>query len=187
DSAVAALLTAQIGEAVGVTVELWRDPANDAERSCCSATAVRRARALAHQMGLAHLTLDLRDEFAAGVVEPWLAGHAAGETPNPCVRCTGSVRLARRLCLAARLGAPTLATGHYARITPDGLLRAATDDAKDQSYMLAALPPKTLARPRFPLRALQEPEVRQLADDHSRSVAQPPDAQDLCFLAGVGK
>ncbi len=142
DSAVAALLTAQTGEAVGVTVELWRDPANDAERSCCSATAVRRARALAHQMGLAHLTLDLRDEFAAGVVEPWLAGHAAGETPNPCVRCNGSVRLDAMLDLAARLGAPTLATGHYARITPDGLLRAATDDAKDQSYMLAALPPR---------------------------------------------
>src|SRR4029077_15037149 len=170
DSAVAALLTAQIGEAVGVTVELWRDPANDAERSCCSATAVRRARALAHQMGLAHLTLDLRDEFAAGVVEPWLAGHAAGETPNPCVRCNGSVRLDAMLRLAARLGAPTLATGHYARITPDGLVPAPTNAAKDQSYRLAALPPKPHARLRFPLGALTKPDVRQLAADHSLSV-----------------
>ena len=35
------------------------------------------------------------------------------------------------------LGAATLATGHYARRSPDGLLRLAADPAKDQTYMLA--------------------------------------------------
>ena len=42
---------------------------------------------------------------------------------------------------ADRLGAATLATGHYARTTADGLLRAAADPAKDQTYMLAAVAP----------------------------------------------
>src|SRR5262249_57976605 len=83
DSAVAALLCARDGDALGVTVELWRDPANDAERSCCSASAVRRARALAHDMDLPHLTLDLRDAFAAGGVDPRLAGHAPRPAPPP--------------------------------------------------------------------------------------------------------
>src|SRR5918912_2915181 len=137
DSAVAALLSE--GEAVAVTLELWRDPENDGERSCCSADAVRGARALAHRMGLAHLTLDLRDAFRAGVVDPWLADHAAGVTPNPCVRCNGSVRLDAMLAFADRIGAATLSTGHYARRTPDGLLRLAADGAKDQAYMLAGL------------------------------------------------
>jgi tRNA-uridine 2-sulfurtransferase len=187
DSAVVALLTRADGDAVGVTVELWRDPANDAERSCCSASAVRRARALAHDLGMAHLTLDLRDEFAAGVVEPWLAGHAAGLTPNPCVRCNGAVRLDAMLDLATRLGAPALATGHYARIAADGLLRAAADEDKDQSYMLAALRPQTLARLRFPLGELTKPQVRAIAAEHELAVARTPDSQDLCFLAGVGK
>ena len=91
DSAVAALLVAREGEAVAVTLELWRDEHNDAERSCCSASAVRTARTLAHGMGLPHFTLDLRDEFRAGVVDPWLAGHAAGLTPNPCVACNGEI------------------------------------------------------------------------------------------------
>src|SRR4051794_40544247 len=59
DSAVAALLCGD--GAVAVTLELWAAPDNDAERSCCSASAVRHARALAHRMGLAHLTLDLRE------------------------------------------------------------------------------------------------------------------------------
>jgi len=188
DSAVAALLVARAGrEAVAVTLELWRDEANDAEASCCSAHAVRLARSVAHRMGLPHFTLDLRDAFAAGVVAPFLADHAAGLTPNPCVRCNGNVRLDAMLAFADRLGAADLATGHYARVTGDGLLRAAADPAKDQSYMLAALAPSSLARLRFPLGELTKPEVRELARAAGLPVADKRESQDLCFLAGTGK
>lgn len=191
DSAAAALLAVQAGgDPVAVTLELWADPENDAQRSCCSAAAVRRARALAHGMGLAHLTLDLRAEFRAGVVDPWLAGHAAGTTPNPCVACNGHLRLGAMLDLAGRLGAEALATGHYARVHDDGcgpLLRAAADPAKDQSYVLAALDPEALARMRFPLGALTKPEVRALAAAAGLPVAAAPESQDLCFLAGTGR
>ncbi len=188
DSTVAAvLLRGTHDEVVAVTLELWRDPENDAEASCCSASAVRSARAIAHRMGLPHFTLDLRDGFRAGVVEPWLAEHAEGLTPNPCVRCNGEVRLDAMVDLADRLGAATLATGHYARRAPDGLLRAAADDAKDQTYMLAALSRATLQRLRFPLGELTKPEVRALAREHELPVASKPDSQDLCFLAGTGR
>jgi tRNA-specific 2-thiouridylase len=186
DSAVAAL-RAGGGPAAAVTLELWRDPANDADRSCCSASAVRGARALAHTMGLPHFTLDLRDEFRAGVVEPWLADHAAGLTPNPCVRCNGSVRLDAMLAFADRIGAATLSTGHYARRTPDGLLRLAADPAKDQAYMLAGLSRESLARLRFPLGDLTKAQVRAIAAEHDLPVASKPDSQDLCFLAGTGR
>jgi tRNA-specific 2-thiouridylase len=187
DSAVAAHLCAGRcdEEPVAVTLELWRDEQNDAEGSCCSASAVQRARSLAHGLGLAHLTLDLRESFRAGVVEPWIAGHAAGKTPNPCVRCNGAVRLDAMLDLASRLGARELATGHYARVGEDGLLRAAADPAKDQSYMLAALAPESVARMLFPLGEMTKPEVRLLAAEAGLSVAQTPDSQDLCFLAGT--
>jgi tRNA-specific 2-thiouridylase len=188
DSAVAALLVARTGcEAVAVTLELWRDDANDAEASCCSAHAVRLARSVAHRMGLPHFTLDLRSEFAAGVVAPFLADHAAGLTPNPCVRCNGNVRLDAMLAFGDRLGAGELATGHYARVTPDGLLRAAADPGKDQSYMLAALAPASLARLRFPLGGLHKPQVREIARDAGLPVADKRESQDLCFLAGTGK
>ena len=190
DSAASALLVQEDGhEAVAVTLELWSDPETDGETSCCSAQAVRGARALAHGMGLPHLTLDLRAEFRAGVVDPWLAGHAAGETPNPCVRCNGGVRLDAMLDLATRLGAPALATGHYARVEPGAppLLRVAADAAKDQTYVLAALPPESLARMRFPLGDLHKPAVRELAHRAGLDVARKPDSQDLCFLAGTGR
>jgi len=185
DSAVAALLSE--GSVAAVTLELWRDAENDAEGSCCSAGAVRSARALAHRMGIPHLTVDLRDAFRAGVVEPWLDDHAAGLTPNPCVRCNGRVRLDAMADLAARLGAAALATGHYARVTEDGLLRAAADPAKDQAYMLAGLAPETVAKLRFPLGELTKDRVRAIAAEHGLPVASKPDSQDLCFLAGTGR
>jgi tRNA-specific 2-thiouridylase len=185
DSAVASLLAG--AHAAAVTVELWRDPENDAEASCCSASAVRSARAMAHQMGIPHFTLELRDAFRAGVVDPWLADHAAGLTPNPCVRCNGSVRLDAMLAFADRIGAATLTTGHYARRTPEGLLRLAADPAKDQAYMLAGLSRATLDGLRFPLGELTKTEVRALAAEHDLPVASKPDSMDLCFLAGTGR
>jgi tRNA-specific 2-thiouridylase len=192
DSAVAAHLVAADGDAVAVTLELWADAENDAERSCCSASAVAQARALAHSMGIAHFTIDLRDEFRAGVVEPFIAGYAGGETPNPCVGCNGHVRLDAMLELGERLGARTLATGHYARLAETGdergpLLRAAADAAKDQIYMLAALAPASLARMRFPLGELHKPQVRELAAAAGLPVAAKADSQDLCFLAGTNR
>ncbi|PZS09565.1 MAG: tRNA 2-thiouridine(34) synthase MnmA [Solirubrobacterales bacterium] len=192
DSAVAALRCAESGEAVAVTLELWSDPENDGERSCCSASAVAQARALAHSLGLPHFTIDLRSEFRAGVVAPFIAGYAAGETPNPCVGCNGHVRLDAMLELADRLGCERLATGHYARTAEDDdaagpLLRAAADPAKDQTYMLAALAPASLARMRFPLGELRKPAVRELARTAGLSVASRAESQDLCFLAGTDR
>jgi tRNA-uridine 2-sulfurtransferase len=191
DSAVAALLSAETGsEAVAVTLELWADAENDGERSCCSASAVAGARRLAQSLGLPHFTVDLRDEFRAGVVEPFAAGYAAGETPNPCVGCNGHVRLDAMLALAERLGCERLVTGHYARVAepehPDGpLLRAAADPAKDQTYMLAGLSPSSLARMSFPLGRLTKPDVRRIAAENGLPVADKADSQDLCFLAGT--
>ena len=192
DSAVAALLCARDGETAAVTLELWSDPENDAERSCCSASAVAQARALAHDMGLPHFTVDLREEFRAGVVEPFIAGFAAGETPNPCVGCNGHVRLDAMLDVAGRLGCARLATGHYARTaetddTRGPLLRVAADPAKDQTYMLAALAPESLARMRFPLGELTKPEVRAIAAQAGLPVASKVDSQDLCFMAGTDR
>ena len=191
DSAVAALLHAQAGdEVVAVTLKLWADQEGDGERSCCSPQAVIGARALAHSMGLAHLTLDLEGSFRETVVEPFVAEHVAGRTPNPCVRCNGQVRFDAMLALAERLGADALATGHYARIEHDAdgpLLARATDPHKDQTYMLSALRPEALARVRFPLGELTKPQVREIAAAAGLPVAEKRDSQDLCFLAGTSR
>jgi tRNA-specific 2-thiouridylase len=191
DSAVAALLERERGaEVIGVTLKLWADPLTDGAKACCSPEAVLGARALAHSLGISHLTLDLEQEFRRRVVAEFVDGYAAGSTPNPCIACNGEVRIAAMIDLARRVGATHLVTGHYARIVDDGdgpLLAAASDAKKDQSYMLAALPPALLGRVRFPLTELTKPEVREIAARHGLAVARKPESQDLCFLSGQGK
>lgn len=191
DSAVAALLERERGaDVVGVTVKLWADPDTDGAKACCSPEAVLGARGLAHSLGIPHFTLDLEEEFRRRVVGRFIDGYTAGSTPNPCVLCNGEVRIAAMVDLAERLGAERLITGHYARIVEDAdgpLLASAADEAKDQSYMLAALPPELLGRLSFPLTELTKPEVREIAARHELTVAKKPESQDLCFLAGQGK
>jgi len=191
DSAVAALLERERGaEVVAVTLKLWSDERTDGARACCSPQAVIGARALAHDLGLPHLTLDLEPLFRSSVVDSFVRGYEEGRTPNPCVLCNGSVRLDAMVALADRLGAERLATGHYARIADDGegpLLAGAADAAKDQSYMLAAVRPATLRRLRFPLAGLTKREVRAIAARAGLPVATRAESQDLCFLAGEGK
>jgi tRNA-uridine 2-sulfurtransferase len=190
DSAAAAQLAIEAGdEVVGVTLELWVDSATDGARSCCSPQAVIGARALAHSMGIPHFTLDLRERFRAHVVDDFLAEYGDGRTPNPCMRCNGLVRFDAMLELADALGAARLATGHYARIVRDGngpLVRAARDPRKDQSYVLARLPPEQLERLSFPLGGITKDEVRRRARAAGLPVADKRESQDLCFLAGIG-
>jgi tRNA-specific 2-thiouridylase len=186
DSAVA-LLKAGPG-AVGVTLRLWIDPrASDAERACCSPSAVIAARELCHAQGLPHITLDLREEFRQAVVDPFVRAYARGETPNPCIRCNGSFRFTELLAFASRIGAARLATGHYARLVErDGrkLLARAVDETKDQSYMLARLEERSLGRLWFPLGGQTKEQTRAEAAAAGLAVSTRADSQEACFLGG---
>jgi tRNA-uridine 2-sulfurtransferase len=188
DSAVALLRAGP--DAIGVTLRLWLDPQGpDAERACCSPEAVLAARATCHRLGIPHVTLDLREEFRRAVVQPFVRGYAAGETPNPCIRCNGSFRFAELLAFAERAGAERLATGHYARIVErDGrlLLAGAADERKDQSYMLARLDPRFLDRLWFPLGEQGKDETRAEAARAGLEAARRAESQEACFLAGGG-
>ena len=87
DSAVAALLERERGaEVIGVTLKLWADPETDGAKACCSPEAVLGARALAHSIGIPHLTLDLEEEFRRRVVGEFLSGYAAGAHAEPLHR-----------------------------------------------------------------------------------------------------
>jgi tRNA-specific 2-thiouridylase len=186
DSAVALLRS--LPNAVGVTLRLWLDPEGpDSERACCSPASVIAARETCHRLGVPHVTLDLREEFRRAVVTPFVRGYARGTTPNPCIRCNGGFRFAELLAFARRAGAERLATGHYARIVErDGrlLLARGADPAKDQSYMLAALDPKQLARVVFPLGEQDKEATRSEAERAGLAAARRPESQEACFLAG---
>ncbi len=186
DSAVALLRAGP--KAIGVTLRLWLDPAGpDAERACCSPEAVIAARETCHALGIPHVTLDLREEFRAAVVEPFVQAYARGETPNPCGRCNGSFRFDELVAFTDRAGAATLWTGHYARVVErDGrrLLARGADPDKDQSYMLAPLDPAVLDRVEFPLGGQTKAQTRAEAAAAGLEVAERRESQEACFLAG---
>jgi tRNA-specific 2-thiouridylase len=186
DSAVALLRAAP--KAIGVTLRLWQDPAGpSAERACCSPAAVASARATCHGLGIPHVTLDLREEFRAAVVAPFVSSYSAGETPNPCTSCNGTFRFDALLAFAERAGADRLSTGHYARIVErDGgrLVARSADPRKDQSYMLATLDPALLDRIEFPLGEQTKEETRAEAARAGLAAAGRPESQEACFLAG---
>jgi tRNA-uridine 2-sulfurtransferase len=186
DSAVALLHAGP--HALGVTLRLWMDPAGrDGARACCSPSAVIAARETCHRLGLPHVTLDLREEFRRAIVAPFVRGYARGETPNPCIACNGSFRFAELLAFAKRAGASRLASGHYARIVRHRgrlLLARGVDPEKDQSYMLARLDPRFLAKLWFPLGEQTKTETRAEAEHAGLAAARRPESQEACFLAG---
>ena len=189
DSAVALLRARAEGYTpVGVTLRLWIDPAGpNADRACCSPSAVIAARELCHRLGVPHVTVDARAQFRETVVAPFIRGYAAGTTPNPCMRCNGSLRFDALLAFAGHVGARRLATGHYARIVRHRgrlLVACATDAAKDQSYMLGQVDPEILPRLWFPLGGQSKAQTRAEARAEGLAVAERAESQEACFLGG---
>jgi tRNA-specific 2-thiouridylase len=188
DSSVAAALLREAGhDVVGVTLKLW---GGDGDRGCCSVSDVDDARAVARQLGIEHHVFNFGDDFDAHVVAPYVADHAAGRTPNPCIECNRHLKFDRLLRRADALGFDAVATGHHARIVerPDGTRRVArgADAAKDQSYVVHVLDQAALAKVLFPVGHLTKTDVRAAAARLGLATAVKPDSQDVCFITATG-
>ncbi len=188
DSSVAAALLLEAGhEVVGVTLKLW---GGESDSDCCSVADVDDARQVARRLGIEHHVFNFGDDFDRHVVDPYVAAHAAGRTPNPCIECNRHVKFDRLLRRADALGFDAVATGHHARVVerPDGTRRVArgADRSKDQSYVLHMLDQAQLARVRLPIGDLTKAEVRAHADRLGLVTAAKPDSQDVCFITATG-
>ncbi len=107
-------------------------------------------------------------------------------TPNPCVICNPSIKLAFLLESANKIGAENIATGHYARIKfPSGknCLYKGMDPKKDQSYVLCRLNQKQLSKLILPLGDLTKSQVKEIGTNCGLSFVNQPESQDLCFLS----
>ena len=188
DSSVAAALLVEAGhEVVGATLKLW---GGASDRGCCSVADVDDARSVARRLGIEHHVFNFGDDFEEHVVAPYVADHAAGRTPNPCIECNRHLKFDRLLRRAEALGFDAVATGHHARVSvvADGSrrVRRGADAAKDQSYVLHVLDQAALARVRFPVGHLTKDDVRAEAARLGLATAAKPDSQDVCFITAEG-
>jgi len=187
DSSVAAALLVEQGhEVVGVTMRLW---GGESDTGCCSVSDVDDARRVAQQLGIDHLVFNFSDDFNAHVVDPYVAAHTSGITPNPCIECNRHVKFARLSERAALLGFDAVATGHHARVTQSASraeLERGFDRAKDQSYVVHMIDASELERTMFPVGAMNKSDVRAHASRLGLRTATKPDSQDVCFITSTG-
>lgn len=189
DSSVAAALLKKRGyDVMGMMLRLWSEPGKEDSNRCCTPDSMAMARRVAAKLDIPFYVVDAKEVFRETVVQYFLDGYAAGQTPNPCLLCNRQIRWTFLLEHALALGADFMATGHYVRkITTDQgthqLLRA-VDPSKDQSYVLHVLNQEKLARALFPVGEYPKSEIRKVAEDLNLPVYKRPDSQDLCFLAG---
>jgi len=191
DSSVAAALLKEKGyEVIGVTMHLWDGENTDTmtESTCCSLSAVEEAKQISDTLGIAHHVLDLRKEFSENVIDYFTNEYINGRTPNPCIACNKFMKFDAMAKALALFDAEYIATGHYARVDYDPisgkyLLKRASADAKDQTYVLYNLTQKQLSRLLLPLGSFShKEEVRQYADKLGLSSANKPDSQEICFI-----
>ncbi|MBR2338903.1 MAG: tRNA 2-thiouridine(34) synthase MnmA [Clostridia bacterium] len=177
DSCAAVILLLEQGyEVGGVTLCLHGSPASP---------DIEDARRAAAALGIPHTVLDLRDTFRRQVMEPFGAAYAAGETPNPCIRCNRTIKFGAMLDWALENGYDAIATGHYARVEQSGdryVVRKAADAAKDQSYVLYSLTQHQLAHTLLPLGDRFKPDLRKLVEERGLSLSRKSDSQDICFV-----
>jgi tRNA-specific 2-thiouridylase len=188
DSAVAAArMVAQGHQVTGVHLALSRNPASyrSGARGCCTIEDSRDAWRAADLLGIPFYVWDMSEEFAAEVVDDFVAEYSAGRTPNPCLRCNERIKFAAVLDRARALGFDAVCTGHYAQLVdgPDGReLHRAVDPGKDQSYVLGVLDADQLAGCLLPLGPSTKLEVRAEAAALGLAVAAKPDSHDVCFI-----
>jgi tRNA-specific 2-thiouridylase len=183
DSSVAAgLLIEQGHEVVGATLKLW---GGASDSGCCSVGDVDDARRVAQILGVDHHVFNYAEEFERHVVTPFVEGHAAGQSPNPCIECNRHIKFDLLFERARRLGFEAVATGHHARVLArDGrhyLVRGA-DALKDQSYVLGYLREAQLASLLLPIGAMEKSLVRAHAQRLGLRTWDKPDSQDVCFI-----
>jgi tRNA-uridine 2-sulfurtransferase len=188
DSSVAAALLVDEGhDVVGVTMKLW---GGDSDTGCCSVSDVDDARRVAQQLDIDHIVFNFGEDFDAHVVQPYVADHAAGRTPNPCIECNRHLKFDRLLRRADVLGFDAVATGHHCQVAFDRgrwRLRRGADRAKDQSYVVHMLDQSQLARTLFPVGRMTKADVRARAGALGLRTASKPDSQDVCFITRGGR
>jgi tRNA-uridine 2-sulfurtransferase len=195
-TAVARQLLAAGHEVVGLTMRLCPDlpdlPATARSQArgqaglpehgcsqCVAPCACLDGVAAAKKLGVEHHLLDLRAEFEAQVIGPFVTAFSQGLTPNPCAVCNRDIKFGLLLDRALALGAEAMATGHYACAEPGPRIARAADETKDQTYFLALVPAARFQRVRFPLCRQRKQELLAQA---AQTAEGPATSTEICFL-----
>ena len=190
DSSVAAYLLQKEGyEVIGLFMRNWDSMVNsDIEGNpnlndniCPQEQDYNDALEVCNKLNIPLHRVDFVKEYWDYVFTYFLDELKKGRTPNPDLMCNKYIKFDLFIEEAKKLGADYIATGHYAKISGNRLLRA-KDLNKDQTYFLAQLTPDQLKNVIFPLGDITKPEVRKIAEEIGLSTAKKKDSTGICFI-----
>jgi tRNA-specific 2-thiouridylase len=144
DSSVAAALLMEQGyEVVGAFMRngVKAGKVRGRGQGCCGVEDALDARRVAERLQVPFYAIDLEDAFE-GLISDFVDAYARGDTPNPCIECNRRFKMGALRVLGKRLGAESVATGHYAQIVERGgrlAVERGVDEGKDQPYVLYSL------------------------------------------------
>ena len=194
DSSVAALLLKQQGyDVFALFMQNWHDASTTLHGDCEWEEDRFVAELVARKVGIPFYFVDLSKEYRQRVVDYMFDEYEKGRTPNPDVLCNREIKFDAFLNCAKKLGADSVATGHYCRketiLDEKGQeihrILAGSDPNKDQSYFLCQLTQEQLSQAMFPIGDIIKPEVRRLAAEADLPSADKKDSQGICFVGKV--
>ncbi len=186
DSSVTAYILNKKGyETIGLTGWLIKGSGR-----CCDGGMVDAAK-VCEQIGVNHISKDLRVFFKKEIVDPFINSYQMGSTPIPCITCNNTIKWGSLMQYAfSELGSTHIATGHYAKLIVEAChgkllykIVRPKDLRKDQTFMLWGLNQEVLSRTVFPLGDLTKEEVREIAKEGNLIVADKEESQDICFVS----
>ena len=187
DSAVSAYLLQKEGyKVIGLFMRNWDSTINNEDFDnpdiiCPQERDYNDAKDVCDKLGIPLHRVDFIKEYWDYVFKYFLDELKKGRTPNPDLLCNKYIKFDLFKKEALKLGADYIATGHYARIKDNKLLRA-VDLNKDQTYFLADVKGEQFKNVIFPIGELTKPEVREIAKEIGISVAGKKDSTGICFI-----
>jgi tRNA-specific 2-thiouridylase len=181
----AALLIEQGYDVTGVYMKNW---SQDLPGMVCPwKQDYQDAKRVAVQLGIPFKMYDFQTEYRQRVVDYMIAEYKAGRTPNPDIMCNQEVKFKLFLDACLADGADMIATGHYARVTPEGQLKTAANLEKDQTYFLYRVTQDALKHSLMPIGEFAtKADVRAKAAELGLATAAKKDSQGICFVGKVG-
>ena len=187
DSAVSAYLLDKEGyEVIGLFMKNWDSNINNDKEGITDGICPQEqdfidAKKVCDHIGIPLYRVDFIKEYWDSVFKYFLDELEKGRTPNPDIMCNKYIKFDLFKKEAYKLGAEKIATGHYARIEGNRLLRG-VDPNKDQTYFLSQVKPEEFKDVLFPVGHLTKEEVRKIAKEANLPVAEKKDSTGICFI-----
>ncbi len=135
---------------------------------------------IAKSIGIQHYIVDLRKEFEEIIIKNFLKQYSEGYTPMPCMLCNYEFKWGLLRQKAFELSANYFSTGHYVRLEKNQnnnyYLGRASDETKDQTYMLWRLNQEQLKHSVFPLANIRKANII------AKQIQKQQESQDICFI-----